>query len=108
MGAAPKLSVIIVSWNASELLRACLLTLPRRTQEFPFEVIVIDNASNDGSPEMVAAEFPEVRLLRNPENVGFARANEQAAALASGEYLLLLNPDTVLREPDVLRGGRQV
>ena len=100
---SPKLNIIIVSWNTKDLLRDCLRTLPRRTPEFPFEVIVIDNASNDGSPEMVAAQFPEVRLLRNSENVGFARANEQAAALAHGEYLLLLNSDTLLQEPDILK-----
>jgi hypothetical protein len=86
------LTVIIVSWNVRELLRRCLesLVLPRGT----FEVIVVDNASSDGSPETVRTDFPHVRLVRNDENRGFPSANNQGLDLSNGRTLLLLNPDT--------------
>jgi len=93
------LSVIIVSWNVRELLRTCLLAL-RVSPSLPpsqggraSETIVVDNASGDGSPEMVAADFPEVRLIRNVENRGFTLANNQALAISRGRKLVLLNPD---------------
>jgi N-acetylglucosaminyl-diphospho-decaprenol L-rhamnosyltransferase len=86
------LTVIIVSWNVRELLRRCLesLALPHGT----LEVIVVDNASSDGSPEMVRTDFPHVRLVRNDENHGFPAANNQGLGLSKGRTLLLLNPDT--------------
>lgn len=86
------LTVIIVSWNVRELLRRCLesLALARGTMD----VIVVDNASTDGSPEMVSTDFPHVRLVRNDENRGFAAANNQGLGLSQGRTLLLLNPDT--------------
>ncbi len=86
------LTVIIVSWNVRDLLRRCLrsLNLPRGT----FEVIVVDNASSDGSPEMVCTEFPHARLIRNDANRGFTAANNQGLGLGQGRTLLLLNPDT--------------
>jgi hypothetical protein len=88
------LTVIIVSWNVRELLRRCLLSLGAPTLEgTPTQVIVVDNASSDGSPEMVAAEFPTVLLIRNAENRGFTAANNQGLALSQGRSLLLLNPD---------------
>ena len=90
------LSVIIVSWNVRELLRGCLLSIYDSIQGLPSEVIVADNASQDGSPEMVRAEFPDVRLIANSENLGFGRANNQALRLCSGRYVLLINPDTVV------------
>lgn len=93
----PDLSVIIVSWNTRDLLRACLGSLRRETEGLQSEIWVVDNASDDGSPEMVAREFPEVRLVRNRTNRGFAEANNQVLRKATGRYLLLLNPDTEIR-----------
>jgi len=88
------LSIIIVTWNVRALLRTCLLALPAATAGLETEVIAIDNGSTDGSPEMLAGDFPHVRLLRNAENAGFARANNQGLALAAGRYVVLLNSDT--------------
>ena len=72
------LSIIIVSWNTRELLRGCLASLPAATAGLEVEVIVVDNASSDGSAEMVTAEFPHVRLMDAGGNLGFARANNLA------------------------------
>ena len=90
------LTVIIVSWNVHDLLRRCLRTLTPALSlgGRQSEVIVVDNASTDGSPEMVAAEFPWVQLIRNAENRGFTAANNQGLAVSQGRALLLLNPDT--------------
>lgn len=89
-------SIIIVSWNCVNDLRNCLLSINSETRELEYEVIVFDNASSDGTPDMVEREFPAVRLVRSPRNLGFAQANNRAANLATGEYLLFLNPDTVI------------
>lgn len=88
------LSIIIVTWNVRELLRTCLLALPAASAGLRTEVIAVDNGSTDGSPEMLAGEFPHVRLVRNAENAGFARANNQGLAHAAGRYVVLLNSDT--------------
>mgnify|MGYP002078437655 CR=1 FL=1 len=87
------LSIIIVSWNVRDLLERALACVSTTVRASSFEVIVVDNASDDGSVAMVRERFPEVRVIANPENVGFGRANNQGAALARGRYLLLLNPD---------------
>ena len=89
-------SIIIVSYNTCELTLACLRSLYNETRNITFEVIVVDNASSDGSAEAIAAEFPQARLILPGENLGFARANNLAAEQAEGGYLLLLNPDTVV------------
>jgi GT2 family glycosyltransferase len=89
-----RLSIIIVSWNTRELLGSCLQSIFRHPPPFPFEVIVVDNASGDGSPERVRREFPAVRLIENPANLGFAAASNSGAAAAAGSCLLFLNSDT--------------
>lgn len=90
------LTIIVVSYNTRELTHACLESVYRETGLPDFEVIVVDNASTDGSAEMIRSEFPQVRLLALDENVGFAAANNRAATEAGGRYILLLNPDTVV------------
>ncbi len=90
----PDLSVIIVNWNVRDLLRRCLHSILANLPTCSLEVIVVDNASTDGSMEMVRTEFPQVRLIANPGNRGFTAANNQGLAVARGRYVLLLNPDT--------------
>lgn len=87
------LSIIIVSWNVKEKLRANLKALYQSEGNFKFEIFVADNNSQDGSANMVREEFPQVKLIANSENLGFAKANNQALRLASGSFILLLNPD---------------
>lgn len=89
-------SVLLVSFNTRELTLACLHSVYEQTQGAPFEVIVVDNASTDGSAAAIAAQFPGVRLIASEVNLGFAAANNLAAREATGRYILLLNPDTVI------------
>lgn len=91
-------SIIIVNWNTRSLLEQCLLSVEAGAAGVKSHVFVVDNGSTDGSAELVARQFSQVKLVRNQENVGFARANNQASRLAQGRYVLLLNPDTELRE----------
>ena len=96
---APELldvSVVIVSYNVRDLLRECLRSLEPDLRELRGEVWVVDNASRDGSAEMVTSEFPRVRLIHNQQNRGYAAANNQAIRQARGRYVLVLNPDTKL------------
>src|SRR4029450_9381110 len=88
------LSIVIVSWNTHTLLAACLDSIYHAPPVCTFEVLVVDNGSADGSAAMVRKRFPQVRLIENTDNAGFARANNQAVAQSSGDYGLLLNPDT--------------
>jgi hypothetical protein len=90
------LSIIIVNWNARDLLTRCLQSVYDTTSNLDFEVIVVDNASNDGSQAMIRQRFPQVRLIENDQNVGFARANNQALTVSRGRYFLLLNSDTIV------------
>ena len=90
------LSVIIVNWNTEELLRNCLRSVYETIEGLAFEVIVVDNASGDGSVAMLKVEFPQVRRIENYDNRGFAAANNQAFRAMTGRYALLLNSDTVL------------
>lgn len=92
----PDLSIVIVSWNVRELLRACLASLEAGRGDLALQVIVVDGDSHDGSPEMVAGEFPWVELVACRENVGFPRGNNIGIARAHGRHILLLNPDTAV------------
>lgn len=94
----PVLSICIVSWNVREVLRDCLESIRAAGPEIDYEVLVVDNASGDGSADMVESAFPEVSLIRGRRNLGFAAASNRAIRSARGRYLLLLNPDTLLRE----------
>jgi GT2 family glycosyltransferase len=90
------LSVIIVNWNDKDHLRDCLKSVYEESQGLSFEVVVVDNASSDGSSGMVKEEFPQAILMENDENAGFARANNQAIDKSRGKYVCLLNPDSVV------------
>ncbi len=92
----PTLSILIVNWNTRELLARCLSSIYEHPPDAAFEVIVVDNASEDGSPAMVRERFPQARLIENQENVGFARANNQAIRHSQGAFILLLNSDTLI------------
>lgn len=97
----PKLSIIIVSWNCWLYLEKCLRSIFSSPFTYPYEVIVIDNASRDGTKDKIEKMYPEVKLISNEKNVGFPRACNQGLSQAQGEYFLLLNPDTELA-PDTL------
>jgi N-acetylglucosaminyl-diphospho-decaprenol L-rhamnosyltransferase len=90
------LSIVIVNWNTAELLAACLRSVYAHADGLAIEVLVVDNASTDDSVAMVRCDYPQVRLIVNPANVGFARANNQAIAESGGRYVMLLNSDTEL------------
>ena len=100
------LSIVIVNWNTRALLRDCLLSVRQGLGELNAEVWVVDNGSTDGSQAMLAHEFPKVRLIANPDNRGFAAANNQALKQARGRHVLLLNTDTLVHGsvlPDAVR-----
>lgn len=97
---ATDLSIVIVSWNVRDLLRQALQSIYQETKDIKFEVFVVDNNSHDGSANMVSQEFPEVHLIGNNFNAGFAKANNQALKDTTGRHVLLLNPDT-----KILDGG---
>lgn len=94
---SPDLSIIIVSWNVRELLRACLQSIDAGRGDLDLEVIVVDGASGDGSLKMVRGSFPWVKVIACEENVGFPRGNNLGLEEANGRYILLLNPDTEIR-----------
>ena len=96
MNENPELSILIVSFNTRELTLECLRSVYKETRATPFELIVVDNASSDGSADTIRKEFPALRLITLDENIGFSRGNNLAAEHATGELLLLLNPDTVV------------
>ena len=98
----PTVSIIVVSYNTREMTLECLRSLAAETR-IPHEVIVVDNASSDGSADAIAASFPQAILMAESENHGFAKANNIAAERARGEYILLLNPDTVVLDDAIGR-----
>jgi GT2 family glycosyltransferase len=90
------ISIIVVNWNTQKLLYDCLESIYAHTENLTFEIIVVDNASSDDSVGMVKNNFPDVILVENESNRGFAVANNQGMAIANGRYVLLLNSDTVI------------
>ena len=90
----PQLSVVIVTFNGRDLVRACLRCVPASFGDLSGEVIVVDNGSSDGTPAMIAAEFPGVRLIATGENLGFAAGNNRGLPHARGRIIVFLNPDT--------------
>ena len=91
-----QLSVIIVNYNVKNLLRDCLFSVQKAAHSIDTEIIVIDNASSDGSLEMLKTEFKDVKIIVNTQNLGFSKANNQGIAQAKGQFVLLLNPDTLV------------
>ncbi len=96
------ISICLVNWNTRDMLADCIRSINANRGDLMLEIFVIDNASKDGSVELVKQEFPEVVLISNPVNYGFARANNQGIQQATGRYVLLLNPDTVVL-PDAMQ-----
>jgi GT2 family glycosyltransferase len=94
----PDVSIMIVNWNTRELLASCLSAVFETIHKCSFEVIVVDNGSTDGSPQRVREQFSQVHLIENQENLGFARANNQAIQQCRGDFILLLNSDAFLKE----------
>jgi N-acetylglucosaminyl-diphospho-decaprenol L-rhamnosyltransferase len=93
----PDISIVIVNWNTRELTLACLESLCAALEAYRSEVWVVDNASHDGSVAAIRAAYPQVKLIENNQNVGFAAANNQALQQANGRYLFLLNSDTLCK-----------
>lgn len=92
-----RLSIIIVNWNTSKLLETCLESIYRNPPAFNFEVVVVDNASSDFNPKEMAEKFKQTVFIVNSENLGYAEGNNQAIKAVSGDYVLLLNPDTEVK-----------
>jgi len=87
-------SIIIVSWNVKDLLLKCIESVLFFSKNINFEIIVVDNGSSDGTLEAIKCDFPNIKLISNNKNLGFAKANNQGIKIAKAEYILLLNPDT--------------
>jgi len=103
-GRTPEASLIMLSFNTRELVRESLSSLIASSADVDAEIIVVDNASHDGSADMVAAEFPQVRLIRAPQNLGFAGGNNLGRKAAQGDFLVLVNSDAFI-EPGALQRG---
>ena len=95
------LSIIIVTYNSSAYIQACLRSILEQMREIDHEVIIVDNASSDETIRMIEQEFPRVTLIPNPLNLGFARANNLGLQKARGEFVLLINPDTRWKRGDI-------
>ncbi len=98
---AKKVSIVIVSYNVCQLLDECLQSVERALEGIEDDIFVVDNKSTDGTVDTLQPRYPEVHFVANKENVGFARANNQVIRMSDSEYVLLLNPDTVVYEPTI-------
>jgi N-acetylglucosaminyl-diphospho-decaprenol L-rhamnosyltransferase len=96
-----ELSIICVNWNSLEYLRECVRSVYAETKGIDFEIIVVDNASPEGGIDTLRDEFPQIKIVKSPDNLGFARANNLGFQDSSGQYVLLLNPDTRLAGPAI-------
>jgi GT2 family glycosyltransferase len=92
----PVVSIVLVNYNGGPVVLDCLASIQAQLNQVPYEVILVDNASSDGSADRIAQQFPEVQLVRSPVNRGFGAGNNAGASLALGQYLFLLNTDTIL------------
>jgi GT2 family glycosyltransferase len=92
------LSIIIVSYNTKKILKDCINAVIETTMNKEYEIIVVDNASTDGSVEMIETDFADITIIKNTENLGFAKANNQAMRTAKGDFFLMLNSDTIVKE----------
>lgn len=97
-----KISFVIVNRNTKELLRDCLESIPQALSKVPYDIWIVDNASKDGSSEMISQDYPNIHLIRNVNNLGFAKANNQALKKITSPFALLLNSDTVLKKDCIL------
>ena len=95
---SPDVSIVIVTYRCRDEVLECLASIYERTDGVSFEIVVVDNASGDGTVDAIRREFEDVRLLELPENVGFAAGVNVGAGLGSGDYVLLLNPDSVVHD----------
>lgn len=102
MSVIMKLSVVIVSYNVKYYLEQCLLSLRAAKGGFEREILVVDNASTDGTADYIVPRFPDIRFIQNQSNLGFSKANNIAINQSNGEYVLLLNPDTIVGEDTLL------
>jgi GT2 family glycosyltransferase len=93
-----KLSIVVICWNDLNVIKQCLASVFSQTKDLAFEVIVTDNGSTDGSVDYIRWQFPQVRIVENRANLGFARGNNAGIAAASGQYVLILNPDTLIQD----------
>ena len=98
-----RLSIIIVNFNVKYFLEQCLISVKTSSKKIKTEVFIVDNNSTDGSCKMIKDKFPDFHLIRNKKNLGFSKANNQAIKKASGKYILLLNPDTILEEDTLIK-----
>jgi GT2 family glycosyltransferase len=91
-----EISIVIVTWNAKKYMRDCLKSLEDQDTGVPTEIIVVDNASTDGTADLIRSEFPNVKLVENEKNLGFARGNNVGLRRSSGKYVFLINPDVIV------------
>ena len=100
-----KLSIVILCWNDLKVIDDCLRSIYAETQAIDFEVIVSDNGSSDGSIEFIRQNYPRARVLENGCNLGFAKGNNAGIAQSTGEYVLILNPDTIIHDRALEKSG---